>query len=75
MDLKNEDLLMFFKPYELAIMKFLMQNNQGLNSREVWEGIDMRRSRASVINFLESITVEGLLDKHEVTGKGGHRGI
>ena len=56
-------------------MKLLWSKNQGLSSCEVWEGIDKMRSRASVINFLEAMTSEGLLDKHEITGKGGHRGI
>ena len=56
-------------------MKLFWISNQGLSSGEVWEGIDKERSRASVINFLEAMTGEGLLGKHEITGKGGHRGI
>ena len=75
MDLSQTGLLMFFKPYELAIMKLLWSSDRGLSSRDVWEGIDKERSRASVINFLEEMTHEGVLDKHEITGKGGHRGI
>jgi len=66
---------MFFKPWQLAIMKLFWSSDQGLSSRDVWEGIDMERSRASVINFLEAMTVEGLLEKYEITGKGDHRGI
>lgn len=32
-------------------------------------------SRASIINFLNSMVDEGLLDYTEITGKGGHRRI
>jgi len=49
-------------------MKLLWSSDQGLSSREVWDGIDRDRSRASVINFLEDMTMEGLISKHEITG-------
>jgi len=68
MDLSNIALLMFFKPWQLAIMKGLWSSDQGLSSREVWDGIDRDRSRASVINFLEDMTMEDLISKHEITG-------
>jgi len=75
MDLSETGLLMFFKPWQLECMKTLWSNNEGLSSREVWLAVENEISRASVINFIEAMTVEGLLDKHEITGKGGHRGI
>ncbi len=75
MDLSESGLLMFFKPYQLQIMEALWASSDPLNSRQCWEAIDKDRSRASVINFLESAHKQGLLDKHEITGKGGHRGM
>jgi len=68
MDLSNIALLMFFKPWQLAIMKLLWSGDRGLSSGEVWDGIDRDRSRASVINFLEDMTMEDLISKHEITG-------
>jgi len=73
MDLQNNDLLMFFKPWQLECMKTLWNNSDGLSSREVWEPIKDDIGRASVINFLEAMTLEGLLDKHEITGKARAR--
>ena len=32
-------------------------------------------SRASIINFLESAYENGFLEKSEITGKGGYRGV
>ena len=56
-------------------MKTLWNSSDGLSSRMVWDPIKDEISRASVINFLEEMTLNGLLVKHEITGKGGHRGI
>ena len=39
------------------------------------QSVENEISRASVINFLDEMTENGLLTKHEITGKGGHRGI
>ncbi|MHA1410498.1 MAG: hypothetical protein ACTSQY_09390 [Candidatus Odinarchaeia archaeon] len=75
MDLKEQDLLMFFKPWQLKCLNTLWSNDEGLSSRKVWEPVENEISRASVINFIEEMTVNGLLTKHEITGKGGHRGI
>ena len=75
MDLGQEGWLMFFKPYQLAILEATWASNEALNSRQCWERINKEKSRASVINFLISATDHGLLLKHEITGKGGHRGM
>jgi len=32
-------------------------------------------SRASIISFLEQLAREGILERWEETGKGGHRGV
>ena len=72
MDLTQEGLLMFFKPYQLDALKAIWAKGEGLNSRQVWEAVGGSPviSRASIINFLESAHENGLLDKTEVTGKG-----
>ena len=75
MDLSKEGLEMFFKPYQLAVLEALWATDEALNSRQCWEAIEKDKSRASVINFLEAATNEGLLDRHHITGKGGHRGM
>ncbi len=75
MDLEPEGLLMFFKPWQIKCMNALWSNSEGKSSRYVWEVVKDEISRASVINFLEEMTRNGLLSKNEITGKGGHRGI
>ncbi len=76
MDLSEQGLLMFFKEYQLNALKAIWKSEKGLNSREVWEAVGVDRiSRASIINFLQDAVENGLLDKYEITGKGGHRGI
>jgi len=76
MDLSEKGLYMFFKPYQVDALKALWNNPTGMSSKQVWEAIGSNKiSRASVINFLQDAAENGLLDKHEITGKGGHRGI
>ena len=76
MDLSQKDLLMFFKEYQLDMLKTLWKSKEGLSSRQITEAVGGDRiSRASVINSLEDMVGYGLLDKSEVTGKGGRRGI
>ncbi len=75
MDLGQEGLLMFFKDYQLAVLEAIWATDEALNSRQCWERIYKEKSRASVINFLDTATKHGFLLKHEVTGKGGHRGM
>ena len=75
MDLSEKGLQMFFKDYQIDALKAIWEHNE-LNSRQVWEAVGSDRiSRASIINFLEDAVENGLLEKYEVTGKGGHRGI
>ena len=75
MDLGQEGLLMFFKPWQLQCLNTLRKKDKPISSREVWEPIKNEISRASVINFLEDMTENTLLMKSETTGKGGHRGL
>jgi len=76
MDLSKEGLQMFFKDYQLDALKVIWESGRGINSREVWEAVGENRvSRASIINFLEEATRNGLLEKRLETGKGGHHGV
>ena len=75
MDLEQEGLLMFFKPWQLKCMNTLWSRNESITSREVWEPLKTEISRASVINFLEDMVENNILIRSETTGKGGHRGL
>ena len=75
MDISEQGLMMFFKPYQIDALKALWEQNEQ-SSREIWSAVgEDRISRASIINFLEGAVENGLLDKYEITGKGGLRGI
>jgi predicted transcriptional regulator len=72
---------MFFTGYQMLALDTLWGNaNKFFTSREVWEEVNGRLgddsiSRASIINFLESVAEKGLIGKEETTGKGGMRGL
>ena len=77
LDLTEKGLEMFFKPYQIAALDLLWNNDEHLSSREVWEQVNEKLdgtiSRASIINFLNASVENGLLDYMETTGKGGYR--
>lgn len=79
LDLSETGMKMFFKPYQIAVLEVLFQNPDGLNSRQVWqktnEKIPNTISRASIINFLNSLADLEILEYKEVSGKGGYRRI
>jgi predicted transcriptional regulator len=76
MDLGKDGLEMFFKPWQVMVLETFWDQNVELSSRDVWEAVGSTEiSRASVINFLEAMHELSILDKNEVTGKGGYRGI
>lgn len=61
-DLTKEDLIRFFKDYQLDALKAICESDEGKNSRDVWMVIgETQISRASIINFLEASTETGLL--------------
>jgi len=83
-DLKKSGLALVFKDYQVIIMNNLWATGIDHSSRDVWiecneelkkKGARESISRASVINFLNSMVDEKILDYHEITGKGGHRRI
>ena len=54
--------------------------SEGVISREVWNQVNQNLdgktiSRASIINFLNSLVDEGVLDFEERTGKGGYHRV
>ena len=82
MDLSRSGLNMFFKDYQEKAMRHLWElSGEGASSREVWEAVNVGSvgrdmiSRASIINFLNDMVDEGVVQYHEITGKGGYRRI
>lgn len=81
-DTAGEGLAMVLKDYQEEALKYLWRlNGDGASSRDVWvqvnKDLEGKRtiSRASIINFLNSMVDEGALNYIETTGKGGHRRI
>ena len=80
-DTSNTGLAMVLKDYQIVALKYLWRlDGDGASSRDVWmqvnEDLDKKTiSRASIINFLNSMVDEGVLNYTETTGKGGHRRI
>ena len=81
-DTSNEGLAMVLKDYQEVALYYLWRlDGEGASSRDVWmqvnEDLQGKRtiSRASIINFLNSMVDEGVLNYTETTGKGGHRRI
>ncbi|MBD3173073.1 hypothetical protein GF326_11435 [Candidatus Bathyarchaeota archaeon] len=73
---------MILKDYQELALKYLWRlDGEGASSRDVWVqvnedlGENDSISRASIINFLNSMVDEGVLNYTETTGKGGHRRI
>ncbi len=73
---------MILKDYQEVALHYLWRiDGKGASSRDVWmqvnEDLQGKKtiSRASIINFLNSMVDEGVLNYTEITGKGGHRRI
>ena len=82
LDLGKTGFNMVLKPYQIEAMKYLWANpEKGGSSRDVYVAVNesMRGiqtiSRASIINSLNALVDDGVLDYHEITGKGGYRRI
>jgi hypothetical protein len=81
-DTSSEGLAMVLKDYQEVALRYLWRlDGEGASSRDVWvqvnDDLTGKRtiSRASIINFLNSMVDEGVLNYTEITGKGGHRRI
>jgi predicted transcriptional regulator len=68
------------KDYQELALRAIWATPEGLGSKVVWDRVNAELkpntiSRASIINFLESMRKMGVLKGEERTGKGGHRWI
>jgi predicted transcriptional regulator len=81
-DMKQEGLLTVFKPYQAALMEHIWDQNKkekvGITSGEAHQFLrdnPERKSRATVIIFLNDMVEEGILGYEERTGKGGYHRV
>ena len=86
-DTKEEGFRTVVKDYQEVALRYLwsLGDGVGASSRDVWVNVNkvMRTdpsqrdsiSRASIINFMNSMVDEKLVNYYEITGKGGHRRI
>jgi predicted transcriptional regulator len=79
-DTAEHGLRAVLKDYQEIALRAIWATPEGLGSRSVWDRVNAELkpntiSRASVINFLESMREAGVLKGDEKTGKGGHRWI
>jgi predicted transcriptional regulator len=77
----SDGLSKVFRDYqEEALKQVWNRGSEGVISREVWSQVNQNLngktiSRASIINFLNSLVDEGVLDFDERTGKGGYHRV
>jgi hypothetical protein len=79
-DPSKDGLEKVLRDYQIETLRLVWKHDGGgLTSREVYEAVNERLdggrsvSRASIINFLNTICDEGVLDFEEETCKGGMR--
>ena len=77
----SEGLRKVFRDYQEEALRLVWnRGSEGVISREVWNQVNQNLdgktiSRASIINFLNSLVDEGVLDFEERTGKGGYHRV
>jgi predicted transcriptional regulator len=79
-DTSETGLRAVLKDYQELALRAIWTTPEGLGSKAVMDRVNVELkpntiSRASVINFLESMREAGVLKGDERTGKGGHRWI
>jgi hypothetical protein len=80
-DTSQRGLRMVLKDWQEEALSALWESpQQGCTSGDVWVRVNQRLSpatisRASIIFFLEDMVSMGVLNKTEITGKGGYRGV
>jgi hypothetical protein len=79
-DTAESGLRAVLKDYQELALRAIWATPEGLGSKAVWDRVNAELkpntiSRASVINFLESMREAGTLKGVEKTGKGGHHWI
>ena len=82
LDTEKDGLDSLFKPYQGLLLEHIWGLNENervaIGSGKAWEylcGTPEKKSRASVIFFLNDMVDEGVLDFDDRTGKGGHHRI
>ena len=79
-DTAESGLRAVLKDYQELALRAIWTTPEGLGSKAVWDRVNAELkpntiSRASVINFLESMREAGVLKGVEKTGKGGYHWI
>ncbi len=81
-DIKKEGLETLFKPYQVLLLEHIWDLNgndrTGMNSGQAHKYLQdtpEKKSRASVIFFLNDMVDDGILDYEEKTGKGGYHRV
>jgi hypothetical protein len=79
-DTAEHGLRAVLKDHQELALRAIWATPEGLGSRSVWDRVNAELkpntiSRASVINFLESMREAGVLKGEERTGKGGYHWI
>jgi len=79
-DTAESGLRAVLKDYQELALGAIWASPEGLGSKAVWDRVNAELkpntiSRASVINFLESMREAGVLKGEERTGKGGYHWI
>jgi len=81
-DTSKKGLYTLFKPYQVELLEHIWELNEdertGINSANAHAYVlttKEKRSRASVIFFLNDLVEEGIMEYEEKTGKGGHQKV
>jgi predicted transcriptional regulator len=81
-DTSKEGLLTLFKPYQAALLEHIWKLNNpsttGITSGQAHKFLQKhpdKKSRASVIFFLNDMVDEGVLSYEEESGKGGYHRV
>lgn len=80
-NLSKSGLSMLFKPYQYYLLEHIWENMDKDNpigsgkAHAFIQTTDDKKSRASVIFFLNDMVEEGVLGWHDRTGKGGHHKV
>ena len=73
-DLEKEGLETVLRPWQVTLMRWIWSVHREVDSRAAYthiQGSETPMSRASAINFLNTMAEEGFLIYREVTTKGG----
>ena len=81
-DTSQKGLNTLFKPYQSDLLEHIWEINSegrvGINSGQAYkylQSLPDRKSRASVIFFLNDMVDDGILDYEEKSGKGGYHRV